>query len=124
VLECRGSDESVCARAVELVAERGGFVTLVAVVPPPVPWLNAGPHCTPTITAEDRLLQAADALARAVAAIPPEIPVVTCVEHGRARRAVLRRIEIAQPDVVVARRRRVRRPQLRLRLEPVPAVAR
>ena len=110
-------------RAVELVVERGGFLTVVAVAPRPVPWLNAGPHCTPIVTAADRRRQAVEALARAVAAIPPEIPLVTCTEDRPFRDVVRRRVEIAQPDVVVLRRCRVRRPQPRLGAGPVPAVA-
>jgi hypothetical protein len=106
VLECRHSDDAVCERALELVRERGGFVCVVAVVPRAFPWLNAGPYCTPAVTAEERRQQAEAALARAVALIPPEVPVVACLEEGRARDVIRRRVETCQPDVVVRRRRR------------------
>lgn len=114
----------MCARAVELVSERGGYLTVVVVVPRAVPWVNAGPHCTPTVTAEDRRRQAVEALEHAVGAVPPEIPLVTCIENGPRRKVTSRRVEIAQPDVVISRRRRLGLPRFGLRLNPVPAVAR
>jgi hypothetical protein len=121
VLECRDSDDSVCARALELVRKRGGYVTMVAVVPRPFPWVNAGPHCTPVVTAEERWEQAEAALARAVALVPPEVPVVACLEEGRARDVIRRRIQMCEPDVVVLRPRRLR--GRRSAPAPVPVLA-
>lgn len=106
----------MCAQALELVRDRGGYLTLVAIVPRPLPWLNAGPHCCPTVSAEELRRQAEDALSRAVASFPPDVPVVACVEEGRARDVIRRRVEIAGPDVVVLRRRRLQ-PR---RLAPAP----
>jgi len=121
VLECRDSDNAVCGRALELVHERGGFLTLVAVVPRAFPWMNPGPYCTPTVTVEERREQAEAALARAAALIPPEVPVVACVEEGRAPDVIRRRVETCEPDVVVLRRRR--RLRVRTGPAPVPAIA-
>jgi hypothetical protein len=121
VLECRDSDDVVCARALEVVRERGGFLTVVAVVPRAFPWVNPGPYCTPIVTAEERREQAETALARAAALIPPEIPVVACLGEGRAREVVRRRIETCEPDVVVFRRRRLQR--RRPAPTPLPAIA-
>ena len=121
VLECRDSDDAVCAQAVELVRERGGYLTVVAVVPRPFPWVNAGPYCTPIVTAEERREQAEAALARAVAGISPEVPVVACLEEGRARDVIRRRIEMCEPDVIVFRPRRLRGG--RLAPTPEPAFA-
>ena len=121
VLECRDSDDMVCARALELVRERGGYLTVVAVVPRPLPWLNPGPHCCPTVTAEERRHHAEDALSRAVASITPDVPVVACLEEGRTRDVIRRRVEIGRPDVVVLRRRRLQR--RRPGPAPVPVIA-
>jgi hypothetical protein len=121
VIECRESDAAVCERALELAHERGGFLTVVAVVPRAFPWVNGGPHCTPIVTAEERRDQAEAALARAVALTPPEMPIVTCLEEGSVRDVTRRRAETCQPDVVILRRRR--RPRGRRAPEPVPAIA-
>jgi hypothetical protein len=121
VLECRNSDEAVCARALELVRERGGYLTIAAVVPRPFPWANAGPHYTPVVSAEERWEQAEAALARALALIPPEVPVVACLEEGRARHVIRRRIQVCEPDVIVLRPRRLRKGLLAP--APVPALA-
>jgi hypothetical protein len=115
LLECRDSDDAVRARALELVCARGGFLTIVAIAPKPLPWLNCGPYCTPTVTVEELDQQAETALAHAVSLVPPGIPVVACVEQGRTRDVVGRRVERCDPDVVVLRRRRL---QLRA---PAPA---
>ena len=118
VLECRSSDEAVCARAVELVEEAGGFLTLLAIAPRRFPWANAGPYCLPVITDDERRLWAEAAIARAVAVIPPEISLVAVTEDGKTSRVVRRRIELCAPDVVVLRQSR--RPQLHL---TVPVIA-
>jgi hypothetical protein len=118
VIECRESDAAVCERALELVRDRGGFVTVVALVPRAFPWVNAGPHCTPTVTVEERRKQAEAALARALALIAPTgASVAACLEDGRAYDVIRRRVNSCEPDVVVLRRRLLRR----ARAAPAPA---
>jgi hypothetical protein len=114
VLECRSSDDAVHARAVELATRSGGYLTLLAVVPRPFPCVGAGPYCVPRVSADELRAQAAATLARAVALVPPEIPLLTALEEGRAVDIVRRRVATAAHDVVVARRR--------LRLERVVSV--
>jgi hypothetical protein len=121
VLECRDSDDAVCARALELVRERGGFLTVVAIVPRPFPWVNGGPYCTPIVTAEERREDAEAALARAVARFPPELSVVACLAEGRRPEVIRRRIERCEPDVLVLRRGRLQRKRRGPAL--VPAIA-
>jgi hypothetical protein len=111
VLECRSSDDAVRQRAVELAGGSGGFLTLVAVPPRPFPWVGAGPHCAPRVTAEELRENAARALARAVALIPADVPLVAEVEEGRASRVIRRRVEVAAHDVVVVGSHRRRLPQ-------------
>jgi nucleotide-binding universal stress UspA family protein len=101
VLECRPSDNAVRERAVELATGSGGYLTLVAVVPRPFPWVGAGPFCAPRVTPEQLREDAANALARAVALIPPDIPLTAEVEEGRASSVVRRRVEVAAHDAVV-----------------------
>ena len=120
VLECRDSDDDVCSRALELVRERGGYLTLVAIAPKPLPWLNAGPLCTPTVTPEELRAQAEVALARAVGVVPADVAVVACVDEGRLRDVIRRRVEKCEPDVVVRRCSRLRS---RNAPPPVPSIA-
>lgn len=117
VIECRESDAAVCERALELVRDRGGFVTVVSLVPRAFPWVNAGPHCTPMVTVEERRKQAETALARALALIAPTASVAACLEDGRAYDVIRRRVNSCEPDVVVLRRRLLRR----ARAAPAPA---
>jgi hypothetical protein len=121
VLECRDSDAAVCTRAIEIAAESGGYLTLLVVVPTPPRWANAGPYCVPFSSCEALRANAEARLARAVALVPPEIPLLTALECGRTSRVVARRVEAAAHDVVVARprrrfhpRRTARKPELAL----------
>jgi hypothetical protein len=107
VLECRGSDDAVVARAVAVASESGGYLTLVAVVPPVWVW-NPGPYCVPRVTCEELRAQAVATLARAVALVPPDVPLLTAVEEGPASAAIARRVAVAAHDTVVARRNRLR----------------
>jgi hypothetical protein len=61
-------------------------------------------------------------LRRAAALVPPEIPLLTALEDGKAADVIARRVAVAAHDVVVVRRcRRLRR--VHARLAPVPVVA-
>jgi hypothetical protein len=104
VLECRSSDDAVHARAVELATRSGGYLTFIAVAPRPFPRVGTGPYCVPRVSADELRAQAAT-LARAVALVPPEIPLLTALEEGRTVDVVRRRVATAAHDVVVARRR-------------------
>ena len=123
VLECVASDDAVLARAVEVAWESGGYLTLVAIVPPVWLW-NPGPYCVPTVPAEELREHAARVLRRAAALVPAEIPLVPALEDGRAASVIARRVATAAHDVVVVRRcRRLRRVPARLAPVPVLAVA-
>jgi len=109
VLECRQSDEEVCARAVQLLEEKGGFLTIVAIAPRRFPWANAGPHCTSHISDDELRRYAETALVSAAALIPAGIALVMATEEGKKSDVIRRRVQITAPDVVVLRRCR-RRP--------------
>jgi hypothetical protein len=121
VLECRQTDAAVCARAVELACESGGYLTLVAVVPRPFPCLFAGWHCVPRVSPEELREQATSELAEAVALIPSDIVLMAAVDEGRAVDVIRRRVEVAAHDVVVVRRHRQGRRFAQL--VPVPVMA-
>jgi nucleotide-binding universal stress UspA family protein len=103
VLECRSSDDAVRERAVDLALRSGGYLTLLAVVPRPFPCVGAGPYCVPRVSADELRAQAAATIARAVALVPPEIPLLTALEEGKPAEIVRRRVVTAAHDVVVAR---------------------
>lgn len=105
VLECRGSDEAVVRRAVEVAAESGGYLTLVVVVPRPLR-TTLGPYCAPRVTPEELRTGAAAALARAAALVPSGIPLLTALDEGRTADVIARRVAVAQHDLVVVRQRR------------------
>jgi len=107
VLECRGSDEDVRARAVELASASGGYLTLIALPPRPLPFACASPYCVPRVTAEELREHAEKVLARAASLVPPDVPLLTAVEEGRPMDVIRRRIETAAHDAVVVRRRRI-----------------
>jgi hypothetical protein len=107
VLECRDSDDAVLARAIDVASESGGYLTLVAIVPPVWVW-NPGPYCVPRVSCEELRAQAVAALARAVALVPPDVPLLTAVEDGPASAVIERRVAVAAHDTVVVRRRRLR----------------
>jgi hypothetical protein len=121
VLECATTDEAVLARAVEVASESRGYLTLVAIVPPVWLW-NPGPHCVPTVPADTLREHAAGALRRAAALVPPEIPLLTAVEDGKAADVIARRVAVAAHDVVVVRRCRSLR-RVHERLAPVSVIA-
>jgi hypothetical protein len=124
VLECRPTDDAVCARAVAVAGESGGYLTLVAVAPTPFPWLSAGPYCVPRVTREELRATATSALARAAAHVPPEIPLLTAVDEGKTAHVIARRVEAAAHDLVIVRRCRFRTRSLERRpCAPVLAVA-
>jgi hypothetical protein len=121
VLECVASDDAVLARAVDVASESGGYLTLVAIVPPVWLW-NPGPYCVPTVPADELREYAAGVLRRAAALVPPEIPLLTALDDGKAADVIARRVAVAAHDIVVVRRcRRLRR--VHARLAPVPVVA-
>jgi nucleotide-binding universal stress UspA family protein len=122
VLECSWSDGEVLERAVAVAGSSGGYLTLVAVVPPPVRFI-AGPYCIPRPSAEIRRAEAEAVLARAVRSVPPEIPLLTAVEEGRTREVIARRVAVAAHDLVVVRRRRLsfRSRSTAVPVLPVPA---
>jgi hypothetical protein len=121
VLECVASDDAVLARAVDVASESGGYLTLVAIVPPVWLW-NPGPHCVPTVSPDELREQAARVLRRAAKLVPPEIPLLTALEEGKAADVIARRVATAAHDVVVVRRcRRLRR--VPARLAPVSVLA-
>jgi hypothetical protein len=107
VLECRSSDDDVRLRAVELASRSGGYLTLVAVVPRPFPCLGASPYCAPRVSSDELRAQAASALARAVALVPSDVPLLTAVEEGKPADVIRRRVQVAAHDAVVVRRRRL-----------------
>ena len=117
VLECRRSDEDVCARAVQLLEEKGGFLTIVAIVPRRYPWANGGPHCTSHVSDDELRSYAETALVSAAALIPAGIPLVMATEEGKKSHVIRRRVQISAPDVVVLRGCRRRPAEL-----PVPVV--
>jgi hypothetical protein len=121
VLECRASDDAVRAQAVAAASAAGGWLTLVAVPPPPFPCFGGG-YYTPRASTEELRAEAEAALARAVALIPADVPLITAVDDGNAGDVIRRRVEVAAHDVVFARRRRLRR-WLRPLPAPVLAVA-
>jgi hypothetical protein len=124
VLECRQTDDAVCARAVAVAAESGGYLTLVAVAPKPFPWLSAGPYCVPRVTREELQASATSALARAAALVPPDIPLLTAVDEGKTADVIARCVEAAAHDLVIVRRCRLRIRSLERRPRvPVLAVA-
>jgi hypothetical protein len=103
---------------VELASTSGGYLTLVALVPRPLALACASPYCVPRVSAEELREHAASALARAVALVPSDVPLLTAVEEGRTADVIRRRVEAAAHDAVVVRRRRL--PGWSL---PVPVVA-
>jgi hypothetical protein len=105
-------------RAVELASTSGGYLTLVALVPRPLALASASPYCVPRVPSEELREHAASALSRAAALVPPDVPLLTAVEEGRAADVIRRRIEVAAHDAVVIRQRRL--PGWSL---PVPVVA-
>jgi nucleotide-binding universal stress UspA family protein len=121
VLECRATDDAVRDRAVEVATSSGGYLTLVCVVPRPAPWLNAGPYCSPRITAEELREHAAATLSRAVSLIPRDVPLLTALDEGRTADVIRRRVEVAAHDLVIVSRGRSR---VRRRLMPAPTLAR
>jgi hypothetical protein len=118
VLECRASDDSVRARAVELACSSGGYLTLVVLVPRPFPLGGTGPYCVPRVSAEELREHAAATLARAVSLVPADVPLLTALEEGRRADVIRRRVETAAHDAVVVRRRFLFAGTL-----PVPVVA-
>jgi hypothetical protein len=124
VLECRPSDDAVLDQAIAVAAESGGYLTLVAVVPPQLLWFCSGPYCAPRVTPAELEAQATQALARAVARVPTDVPLLTAIDRGKTRDVIARRVAVAAHDLVVVRQRRVRlAASARGRTVPVLAVA-
>ena len=103
VLECRPSDDVVRARAVQIAASAGGYLTLVVVAPRPFPYLFAGSYCAPRASAEELRMCAAATLRRATALVPAEIPLIAELDEGKPADVIRRRVELAAHDLVVAR---------------------
>jgi nucleotide-binding universal stress UspA family protein len=108
VLECRGSDDAVRTRAVEVAERSGGYLTLVCIAPRPGPWLNAGPYCTPRVSPDELRANASATLSRAAALVPSDVPLLTAIDEGRPASVIRRRVEVAAHDLVVVRTRRRR----------------
>ena len=105
ILECRESDDAVRTRALELVAEHGGQITFVAVVPSPFPNLSGAVYCVPSASQEELCDAGSAAVARASSRVPPHVAYETAIEIGRMRNVVGLQLEVAAPDVVVLRDR-------------------
>ena len=120
LLECRPSDDAVFERALELVSGSGGYLSLVVVAPRPWRLFNPGLLVAPCVSTDELRAIAVDTLARAVALVPDDVPLLTAVEAGCPIAVIRRRVAAAAHDVVVVGRRRVRLRRLSARLV-VPA---
>jgi nucleotide-binding universal stress UspA family protein len=122
VLECCPADDAVLERAIEVADRSGGYLTLVLVVPPLGPWSYLGPYCVPRVTGEELRRDGSNALARAASLVPPDIPLITALDHGRLADVIERRVTAASHDLVVVARQRMHPRRLR-RVAAVPVLA-
>ena len=107
VLECRSSDDDVRLRAVELASRLGRVPDArrarSAARSPASPRTRTAPRAS---RREELRAHAASALARAVALVPSDVPLMTALEEGRPVDVIRRRVQTAAHDAVVVRRRR------------------
>src|SRR4051812_50177057 len=101
IVETRRTDRAVVERAVEVVAESGGYLTLVAVAQPPFHCFNPGPFFSPMVSREELREEASKALATATASLPAWVPLLSGIDEGAVRTVVRRRISLAAHDLVI-----------------------
>jgi len=97
-----GSESAANAleEAIELARAEGARLTLISVASPPR-WWPASPYAAPYPTDADLERQAQEIVDRAEALVPDGVAVSTVVRSGPAAKAILRRIETGEHDLVV-----------------------
>jgi nucleotide-binding universal stress UspA family protein len=85
--------------AITFARKTGGRLTLIGVATPPR--RVVGPYFVPYPTDEEVARAAEEAVDRAAAAVPDDVPVATCVRRGPAAKAILERVDQAGHDLVV-----------------------
>jgi nucleotide-binding universal stress UspA family protein len=87
--------------AIDLARGEGARLTLISVAAPPR-WLGSGgPYFAPVALEYELERRAQTIVDRAEALVPEDVPVSTVVRRGPAAKAILKRVESGQHDLVV-----------------------
>jgi nucleotide-binding universal stress UspA family protein len=91
-------------QAIELAQADGSRLTIMTVVPEPSVWALGDGYGAPVNVDELRqeaLAGCRKALDRAVAAVPPDLPVNSVIKHGPAAQAIVEEARFGQHDLIV-----------------------
>lgn len=90
------------AHAIDLAAESHGRLTILTAVPRPSSWAYAGPGAAAACSlAEELEREFAEALDRAVAQVPDEMPVTRILSHEPIRAALSKELARGGHDLLV-----------------------